>query len=49
MTYLSIKFPTSYTVGENIYLKDILNEKEGIEFASILMKKVLDTQVIENS
>lgn len=49
MTYLSIKFPTSYTAGENIYLKDILNEKEGVQFASILMRKVLDTQVIEIS
>jgi len=49
MTYLSIKFPTTYTAGENIYLKDILNEKEGVQFASILMKKILDTQVTEIS
>ncbi|WP_153732133.1 hypothetical protein [Sporosarcina obsidiansis] len=47
MTYLSINFPKDYTEGKNIYLKDILNEKDGIQFSAILMKQVLDTQVLQ--
>lgn len=45
MTYLSIKFPKKYSVETKIYLRDILSEKEGIKFALILMRKVMDTQV----
>jgi hypothetical protein len=47
MTYLSIKFPKSYADNDKIYLKDLLNEKEGVKFSFILMKKILDTQVLK--
>ncbi|MDD5509673.1 MAG: hypothetical protein PHI12_02500 [Dehalococcoidales bacterium] len=46
MTYLSIHFPEHYEDDTQIYLKDVLSEKEGVKFAFILMKKVLDTQVL---
>lgn len=36
MTYLSIKFLISYTAGENIYLKDILNEKKAFNLKCTL-------------
>ena len=45
MTYLSIKFPNSYNNNQKIYLKDILEEKDGVKFSIIMMKQVLDTQV----
>ncbi len=44
MTYLSINFPDNYSVGEKIFLKNILTEKEGVKFSIILMRKILDTQ-----
>lgn len=47
MTYLSIIFPKEYNENTKIYLKDILTEVEGIKFSLILMKQVLDTQVLE--
>ena len=47
MTYLSIAFPKEYNENTKIYLKDILTEVEGIKFSLILMKQVLDTQVLE--
>jgi hypothetical protein len=47
MTYLSVKFPKSYSNDEKIYLKDLLDEKEGVKFSFILMKKILDTQVLK--
>ncbi len=47
MTYLSIKFPATYDKKNKIYLKDIISENEGMKFAVILMKKILDTQVEE--
>lgn len=46
MTYLTISLPSNYSSNNNIFLKDIINEKEGILFSIILMKQVLDTQVI---
>ena len=45
ITYLSIRFPKPYTGTDKIYLKDILNEKEGVKFSFILMKKNLDSEV----
>ncbi len=45
MTYLSINFPSSYNNGEKIFLRDILAEREGILFAFIFMKQIMDTQV----
>lgn len=44
MTYLNIKFPLTYNESK-IYLKDIITEKEGVQFSYILMKKIIDTQV----
>ena len=46
MTYLTISFPEKYD-NKKIYLKDILSEKEGVIFSLILMKKILETQVLE--
>ena len=46
MTYLSFNFPTSYDNTTNIYLKDFLTEKEGVKFSLILMRQIIDTQVI---
>ena len=45
MTYLAINFPFGYPNNEKIYLKNIMSEKEGVKFAIIMMKQVLDTQV----
>jgi len=45
MTYLCINFPNNYSKGDKIYLKDILSEKDGLKFAFILMKQIIDTQV----
>lgn len=45
MVYLSINFPKGYNTGKQIYLKDILIEKEGVKFSFAFMRKVLDTQV----
>lgn len=45
MSYLSITFPSLYDDNSKIFLHDILKEKEGVMFAFILMKQVMDTQV----
>jgi hypothetical protein len=45
MTYLSINFPSGYEEDNKVYLKDFLAEKEGVKFAFILMKQVLNSQV----
>lgn len=47
MTYIEIHFPEKYE-NNNIYLKDIISEKDGIKFSICLMKQVLDTQIEEN-
>jgi len=47
MTYLIICFPKYYSDDSKIYLKDIISEKEGVKFSFILMRKIMDTQVIE--
>ncbi|MEH6842467.1 hypothetical protein V7Z47_28550 [Priestia megaterium] len=46
MTYLSITFPESYSDDTKIYLHKILSEKDGVKFSLILMKQIIDTQVI---
>ncbi|MBL4624425.1 MAG: hypothetical protein JKY42_04720 [Flavobacteriales bacterium] len=46
MTYVSITFPKEYNDDNKIYLKDILNENEGIKFAVIFMKQIIDTKFI---
>ena len=47
MTYLSICFPEKYSNGSKIFLKNIISEKEGVKFSFILMRKIMDTQVVE--
>ena len=46
MTYLKISFPSEYVEDTKIYLKDILTETEGVKFSLILMKRVLDSQIV---
>lgn len=48
MTYLTIQFPPTYDANR-IYLKDIITEKEGVKFSFIMMKKILNTQVVSIS
>lgn len=48
MTYLSIVFPDTYS-DEKIYLKDIINEKDGVKFSFVMMRNILNTQVEEIS
>lgn len=45
MTYFAINFPANYLENEKIYLSNILSEKEGVKFAVIMMKQVLDSQI----
>lgn len=47
MTYLTIAFPKKYLDGSKIYLKDIIDEKDGVKFSFVLMKNIMDTQVAE--
>jgi hypothetical protein len=49
MTYIKIHFPEKYDGDFKIYLKDIINEKEGIKFCISLMKQILDVQVEGNN
>jgi hypothetical protein len=45
MTYIRIQFPKGYNLNQKIFLNDLLSEKDGVKFAVILMKQILDTQV----
>lgn len=47
MTYLTISFPTEYINDSNVFLKDIISEKEGVKFSFILMRQIMNTQVEE--
>lgn len=49
MTYLTISFPKEYLNDSKVFLKDIITEKEGVKFAFILMKQIMNTQVEEIS
>ncbi len=44
MTYVEINFPEQYN-DNNIYLKDIISERDGIKLCIALMKQILDYQV----
>lgn len=46
MTYVTVTFPIEYE-DNKIYLKNIIDENDGIRFCIILMHKVLMSQVIE--
>lgn len=43
--YATINFPETYD-NNKIYLKDIISEKEGVQFAIAMMLRVINTQVI---
>ena len=43
-TYVTINFPKSYDESK-IYLKNIINEEQGIKFALVMMIRVLNTQI----
>ncbi|GAA0791642.1 hypothetical protein GCM10009193_27860 [Shewanella aestuarii] len=44
MTYMSIRFPEKYD-DNKIYLKDMIEEKDGVKFSLIMMRQILNTQV----
>lgn len=44
MTYIQINLPEQYE-NNNIYVKDIISEKDGVKLCTAFMKEVLDTQV----
>lgn len=45
MVYIDINFPIIYDESK-IFLKDIISEKEGVIFLCYIMKKVLDSQLV---
>ncbi|WP_428737434.1 hypothetical protein [Sulfurimonas sp.] len=47
MTDISINFPEKYDDSQ-IFLKDIISEKEGIKLCISFMKQILDTQVVSD-
>lgn len=47
MTYVTINFPEDYESNSKIWLKDFLTEKEGVKFSFVLMKQILDTQIVK--
>lgn len=52
MTYIQIRFPGDYSPKAVVHLKDILEEKDGSKFSFILMRSIMDSQVLtvtENS
>jgi len=44
LSYIEICFPSNYD-DRDIYLKDIVKNKEGVEFLLVLMRKTIDSQV----
>lgn len=45
MTYVNVTYPEAYNDDSEIYLRDILTEREGVKFSFVLMKQIADTQV----
>jgi len=45
MTYLSITFPIQYDGDARTYLRDMVNEKDGVRFCFVLMRQIMNTQV----
>jgi hypothetical protein len=45
MTYVQVRFPPEYSPQYRVYLRDILDEREGTMFSYIMMKGILNTQV----
>lgn len=47
--YVSIKYPDKYSEGKTIKLSDLINEHEGLIFSTVIMTRILMTQVKEIS
>jgi hypothetical protein len=47
MTYLQIRFPIQYGGDHKIFLKDMINERDGVRFCFILMRKILSKQMMQ--
>lgn len=45
LTYVTVSFPAEYQAGEEVYLKNIVPEKDGIKFCLMFMRGVLMSQV----
>jgi hypothetical protein len=45
MTYVQVQFPAEYSPESKVYLRDVLEEKEGTKFSYIMMKAIMNTQV----
>lgn len=45
MTYISIRIPSDYIEGKEVYMKQIISEKEGVKFCILLMREILMSEV----
>ena len=45
MTCAAISFPSGYSAGDKIYLKDMISEFDGVRLIAILLRQVINTQV----
>jgi hypothetical protein len=45
MTYLNITFPNHYDGNARVYLKELVNEKDGARFCFVLMRQIMNTQI----
>lgn len=41
-----IRFPDGYLSGKDIYLKDLIDEENGINFSLMMIKEILDSHVV---
>ncbi len=46
MTYLSITLPNQYGGDTKIYLRDLVNERDGVRFCFVLMRQIMSTQIV---
>ncbi len=49
MNYVVIGFGNGYKVYEKIFLRDMINERDGVRFCLVLMKNIIDSQIEEIS
>ena len=47
MNYVAIGFGKGYEVCEKIFLRDMINERDGVRFCLVLMKNIIDSQIEE--
>jgi len=45
LTYVTVSFPAEYQAGNEVYLRDIVSERDGIKFCLMFMREVLMSQV----